>query len=200
MNEIIYRIAALALGVTYMTIRSVYERKLGRPAKLTQLKEASPHDRRELLVVGWATVPMWLYMLSPWLDFAAMGLPIAVRGAGAGLAMIGVAAFVWTHAALAGNWTPFVQNPPAGTLVTSGPYRWVRHPMYTSFFLYNAGMWLLTSNWLAGAPAFIGFVWMYFERVGREERVMVEMFGDEYRSYAEKTGRVVPGVGQRALG
>lgn len=200
MTELVYRLTALALAVTYMTTRSVFERRLKRPSKRDEFKRADARDRRELLVIAVATLPQWLYMLSPWLDFASMGLPDAVRWFGAALTTSGIGAFVWTHSALAGNWTPFVERPPTGSLVTSGPYRWVRHPMYTTFFIYNGGLWLLTSNWLAGAPAFLAFAWMYLDRVGREERLMLEQFGDEYRTYAENTGRVLPGVGKGRLG
>lgn len=198
MTETAFRLTSLALAVTYMTIRTVYERRLGRPAKLSQLKEAEPRDRLELVIVSFGTMPMWVYFLTTWLDFARMGLPDEARWAGLALTVAGIAVFVWTHSALAGNWSPFVERPRAGSLVTSGPYRWVRHPMYSSFFVYNAGMWLLTSNWLAGAPAFIAFTWMYFDRVGREERVMLDAFGPEHTVYAEKTGRVVPFLGRRA--
>ena len=149
------------------------------------------------MVLSISILPTWIYMLSPWLDFAAMGLPDALRWAGAAICVLGIAGFAWTHTTLAENWSPVVEAPRAGTLVTVGPYRWVRHPMYTSFFVFNSGMWLLTSNWLAGAPAFFAFLWMYFDRVGREERMMVDTFGPEYARYAEKTGRVVPGYRTR---
>lgn len=200
MSELGYRLIALALAMTYMTVRGVSERRLGRDTKFRQLKNADPRDRRELLVLSVAIIPQWLYMLSPWLDFAGIGLPDAVRWVGLGVTAIGVGLFAWTHAVLAGNWSPVVESPPQGQLVTSGPYRWVRHPMYTSFLVYNAGMWLLTSNWLAGGPVFLAFVWMYFDRVGREEEIMLDTFGEQYARYAEKTGRVVPGVGRGRIG
>lgn len=154
----------------------------------------------ELIVVSYGQLPQWLYLLTPWVDFAAIGLPEWIRWAGATLTVVGLAVFIWTHAELAGNWSPLVQPARAGTLVTGGPYRWVRHPMYTAFFIYNTGLLLLTSNWIAGVPPLVTFAWMYFHRVGREERVMLEQFGDEYRAYAEKTGRVVPGVGRKVVG
>lgn len=192
MSEIIYRLAALVLTVSYMTIRSVYERKLNRGSKASQWKRADWRDRLELGVVGVTSVPVWIYMLSPWLDGAAMGLPTAVRVLGAVVAAAGIAEFLWSHAALAGNWTPFVEQPPTGQLITTGPYRWVRHPMYSSFLLFNGGLWLLTSNWVAGGAAFLGFLWMYLDRVGREEVLMAEAFGDEWDAYSARTGRIIP--------
>jgi protein-S-isoprenylcysteine O-methyltransferase Ste14 len=195
-NELVFRLVALVVSVGYMTIRLVFERRLKRPSKREEWARADARDRRGLAVIAVTTVPMWVYMLSPLLDFARMGLPDALRWAGLAVAAVGVAAFTWSHAALASNWSPFVEQPPGGMLVTSGPYRWVRHPMYTSFLLYNAGMMLLVSNWIGGVPALLGFVWFYFDRVGREERMMADRFGERYAEWASRTGRVVPGIGR----
>ena len=196
MSELGYRLIALGLSMAYMLVRGVSERRLGRASKYATLKNADPRDRRELLVLSVVVIPQWLYMLTPWLDFAAMGFPDAVRWLGAVITALGVAAFAWTHATLAGNWSPVIESPPEGELITTGPYRWVRHPMYTSFFIYNAGMVLLTSNWLAGPLVFLAFVWMYFDRVGREEAMMLDTFGDKYARYAENTGRLFPRFGR----
>lgn len=197
--ELTFRLLALAMGVTYMTVRSVYERKLKRPSKREQLRQADSRDRLDLTLVGVGTLPMWLYMGTPWLDFAAMGLPVPVRVAGFIAAALGGVLLAASHHALAANWSPFVEDPGAGTLVTDGIYRYVRHPMYASFLVYNAGMWLLSSNWMAGAPALLTFVWLYLRRVDREERMMLGLFGEEYRAYAARTGRVIPGVGRSRL-
>lgn len=197
--ELTFRLLTLAMGITYMTVRSVYERKLKRPSKREQLRQADPRDRFDLIIVGVGTVPLWLYMGTDWLDFAAMGLPVPVRLAGFVVAALGGVLLALSHKALAANWSPFVEDPGAGTLVTGGVYRYVRHPMYASYLVYNAGMWLLSSNWMAGAPALLTFVWLYLRRVDREERVMLGLFGDEYREYAARTGRVIPGVGRTRL-
>jgi protein-S-isoprenylcysteine O-methyltransferase Ste14 len=182
-----------------MTVRSVYERRLGRPPKREQMRTASPQDRRGLMAVAYGMLPMWLYMLSPWLDFAAMHLPQPVRFAGLALVLLGTLMLALSHRDLAGNWSPFVEKPSTGHLVTAGVYRLVRHPMYLSFLLFNAGMWLLTSNWLAGAPAVLGFLVFYFGRVDHEERLMLDLFDGEYRDYAARTGRLLPLLGRGRL-
>jgi protein-S-isoprenylcysteine O-methyltransferase Ste14 len=199
MTELAFRLVSLAAAVTYMTTRTVYERRLGRPSKREQMRTASPRDRRGLIAVAYGMLPMWLYMLSPWLDFAAMGLPAAVRFAGLALVVLGIVALAWSHRDLAENWSPFVEKPGGGRLITGGVYRLVRHPMYLSFLLFNVGMWLLTSNWVAGAPAVAGFLVFYLTRVDHEERMMLELFGEEYRGYAVKTGRILPLLGRGRL-
>ncbi len=198
MNELVYRAVALALMAAYIVIRTAFERRLNRSAKQAQSENADARNRLELGVVGYGQLPHWFYVLSTLLQFAALGLPGWVRWLGAAVTALGLVGFVWTHRELAGNWSPCVEPARAGSLVTTGPYRWVRHPMYTSFFLYYIGLALLMSNWVASLLPLATFVWMYANRVRREEVVMLEQFGDVYRAYAEKTGRLVPRFGRRA--
>jgi protein-S-isoprenylcysteine O-methyltransferase Ste14 len=76
--------------------------------------------------------------------------------------------------------------------VTGGVYRYVRHPMYTSFFLLALAQLLLIPNWLAGGAGLIAVLVLYLFRVRREESMMAEQFGDAYRAYCEKTARIIP--------
>ena len=77
-------------------------------------------------------------------------------------------------------------------LVTEGPYRFVRHPMYTSVYLKGIGILLLSANWIAGGGYLAAVTWMYASRVRDEEQMMVERFGEEYRNYMSRTSRLVP--------
>jgi protein-S-isoprenylcysteine O-methyltransferase Ste14 len=77
-------------------------------------------------------------------------------------------------------------------LVTDGPYRWIRHPMYTAFFVLHVAAFLLTANWFIGLTWMSGLTAIIFLRVKREEAMLLSAFGSEYRSYMENTGRFVP--------
>ena len=79
-------------------------------------------------------------------------------------------------------------------LVTHGLYAHVRHPMYSAFWLWAVAQALLLPNWIAGFSGLVGFGVLYFGRVVREERMMLDAFGDEYRAYAARTRRIIPGV------
>ncbi len=68
----------------------------------------------------------------------------------------------------------------------------VRHPMYTAFWLWAVAQALLLPNWVAGLSGLLGFGTLYFLRVGQEERLMIEAFGDAYRAYMERTARLIP--------
>ena len=76
--------------------------------------------------------------------------------------------------------------------MTTGVYRLIRHPMYASFLLWSLGQGLLLPNWMTGLAGMFGFCILYFARVGREEKLMLEAFGDDYREYMMRTKRLVP--------
>lgn len=97
------------------------------------------------------------------------------------------------HGSLGRNFAPTVQLHEQQVLVTSGPYRWVRHPMYTVLYLFALAPFLVSANWgirlawLAGVMAVLGL------RVQREEAALLDKFGDDYRAYMRRTGRFLPG-------
>jgi protein-S-isoprenylcysteine O-methyltransferase Ste14 len=78
------------------------------------------------------------------------------------------------------------------TLVTSGVFKYMRHPMYSAHWLWGIAQALLVHNWISGLASLVIFISVYLLRVPREERVMLNEFGDEYREYIKRTGRILP--------
>ncbi|MBB5574409.1 protein-S-isoprenylcysteine O-methyltransferase Ste14 [Rhizobium paranaense] len=97
-----------------------------------------------------------------------------------------------THKELGKNWSITLEIREKHQLVSSGPYALVRHPMYTSFLLMGLGQAFLLSNWVVGLAGLLGFAVLYFLRVDKEERMMSEYFGPEYRAYMDRTKRIIP--------
>ncbi|MGB7035154.1 MAG: protein-S-isoprenylcysteine O-methyltransferase [Xanthobacteraceae bacterium] len=100
--------------------------------------------------------------------------------------------FYRTHRDLGHNWSVSLDLRERHTLVTSGIYATVRHPMYAGFWLMALAQALLLPNWVAGPAGLIGFGLLFFGRVRREEEMMITAFGEEYRVYMRRTARVVP--------
>jgi protein-S-isoprenylcysteine O-methyltransferase Ste14 len=101
---------------------------------------------------------------------------------------------LWTHwrCALGRNWSISLDVRENHELVSNGIYQRVRHPMYSAFWLWAIAQALLLPNWIAGFAGLAGFAILFFDRVAREERMMLETFGDSYRTYMARTGRVFP--------
>ncbi|MDQ6433625.1 protein-S-isoprenylcysteine O-methyltransferase [Mesorhizobium sp. LHD-90] len=97
-----------------------------------------------------------------------------------------------SHKELGRNWSVTLEIREQHKLVSGGPYRFIRHPMYTSFLLMALGQAFLLSNWVVALAGLIGFAALFFPRVGKEERMMVENFGPQYLAYMERTKRIIP--------
>jgi protein-S-isoprenylcysteine O-methyltransferase Ste14 len=101
---------------------------------------------------------------------------------------MGIVLFGWSHQALGRNWTVVLALSKEHELVQSEPYRYVRHPMYSAFFILGVGFVLLSANWLVGLIYLGPLVVMVVARVSVEEKMMLDRFGEPYRQYIERTG------------
>ena len=113
-----------------------------------------------------------------------------------GLALFGVSLrlFRVTHKALGAMWSHSLDLRENHRLVSTGIYERLRHPMYSAFWLWALAQPFLLANWVAGLAGIVGFGTLYFLRVGQEERMMEERFGEEYRTYRSRTHRIIPGI------
>ena len=96
------------------------------------------------------------------------------------------------------NWSVSLELRENHELVTRGVYRFVRHPMYASIWLWALAQAMLLQNWLAGWSVLPAFALMYVLRTPREERLMCEKFGERYFAYMRQTGRLFPRWDRRA--
>ncbi|MCZ6759530.1 MAG: isoprenylcysteine carboxylmethyltransferase family protein [Gemmatimonadetes bacterium] len=122
---------------------------------------------------------------------STLSLPSWSRWVGAGFGIVAVPLFYWMFSSLGKNVTDTVAIRREHSLVTYGPYRWVRHPMYSIALLFFAGFSLLSANWFIGLTVIVGLS-ILVARTSIEERKLIEEFGDEYREYMKRTGRFFP--------
>lgn len=127
----------------------------------------------------------------PWLGFSQMPLPDYLRLLGIPLGLISIILIAWMFHHLGHNVTKTSMPRENATLVMTGPYRWIRHPLYTfSSFLFIAFA-LLTSSWLIVVSGIIGNSIIAL-RTRLEEQRLIDKFGDRYRNYMRRTGRFFP--------
>jgi protein-S-isoprenylcysteine O-methyltransferase Ste14 len=148
-----------------------------------------------LTTLGMIVVP-FLYLFTTRLDFADYSLPatasLVAGSLGAALFLQALWLLWRSHADLAESFSPGLQIRKEHRLVTTGVYEKIRHPMYAAHLLWAVAQLLLLQNWIAGPSFLLASLPLYVVRIPREEEMMLEEFGDEYRMYMERTGRVVP--------
>jgi protein-S-isoprenylcysteine O-methyltransferase Ste14 len=146
------------------------------------------------LIVG---IPFMLsllvYMFRPgWFAWSALPLPAWVQWVGLVLGITSLPLILWVQAALGSNFSTTLLVRQDHDLVTQGPYRWVRHPMYTVLFVHLVALLLLSANWFIGGVPLLAFALIVATRLKNEERVMAEKFGPAYQDYMRRTGRFLP--------
>ncbi len=115
---------------------------------------------------------------------------------GAALTLAGLAFAVWARRHLGRNWSGTITLKVDHELITSGPYRLVRHPIYAGLSLAFAGS-AIASGGLRGASALALAAFAIWLRVRMEDRVMRGRFGAAYDDYARRVGAVIPAIGRR---
>ena len=132
------------------------------------------------------------FAISPALmAWSSVPLPVWMRWTGAAIGAVAGVMLTWTLSSLGENLTDTVVTRKKHTLVTTGTYRWVRHPFYTSAALAIVANSLVTANWFVFATGFLAFTLLVI-RCRTEEENLMARFGDEYRTYKRRTGRFLP--------
>ncbi len=179
-------IAAFAPFAVYHRVRSITNEKLDRWQEGVFILFGLRLSGLPLFVGGiaWIIDPQWM-------AWSSIAIPTWLRWLGVAVVGCSGILILWTFQNLGKNLTDTVVTRKDHTLVTSGPYRYVRHPFYLSFALGVLGGSLVMANWfvlLAGALPF-GFL---VARTRIEEAKLVERFGAEYQDYMRRVGRFVP--------
>ncbi len=133
-----------------------------------------------------------LYAIYPaWLGSLAISLPDWACWLGVAIGILSLGLLIWVHAVLGRHWNTNLRLQEGHRLVTTGPYRRVRHPMYSALIGVFSGLALIAANWLM-VPLLLGSAYALVRRVGKEEAMMIAVFGDEYRDYMRRSGRFLP--------
>jgi protein-S-isoprenylcysteine O-methyltransferase Ste14 len=191
MTATVAKLLWLAGIVGWFVIRYPFQR---RAARLGVARSAGGAGDRIALIIattGQFLLPLF-YVVTGQLAFADYPLHPLQGWLGLGALVGALILFRLTHKRLGRNWSVSLETRTAHALVTGGMYGYVRHPMYSSFLLSAVAQVLLLPNWIAGPAGLVGIGVLFFYRVGREESLMVETFGDQYRAYMRRTARIVP--------
>lgn len=193
MTQTFAHAAWIAGLIAWFAIRWPYQRRSRRIAVVSDGRSLGDRIVLAAAGVGLSLIPV---------VYIATGVPAAadypfrpwMGWIGTALLVLCLVLFHISHRQLGKNWSVTLEIRERHQLVTDGLYRYVRHPMYTSFWLWAIAQAFLIPNFVAGFAGLVGVGLLYFYRVGREEELMRRTFGAEYDEYASRTGRVIPRV------
>lgn len=192
MTPWIAKVIVLAASLVMVAIRAPHGQR-SRGVKV--LKSHRTPLETALLILAWVGffVPL-IWIASPVFSFAEYALRTGPLVSGVVCFVAGLWLFYRSHADLGTNWSITLEVREQHRLVTQGIYHRIRHPMYSALFLYSVGQALVIPNWVAGPSYLVTFGILFMLRVYKEERMMLEQFGDDYAAYMARTKRLVPGI------
>ena len=195
-SETIFRLIFLLGFATAVSIATRGARRAqkqhGKP--LNQLQNEVPiliPIRAALGIVFYASLIVWLLNIHR-MSWSFLSLPIPMRWCGAVMMTLTLFLFYASFDELGANYRGGVGLYPAHALVTTGAYRWIRHPIYVSFVIIMVAATLLSANWLLGLSGLLLVSSIAAVRIPIEERELRERFADEWQSYEARTGCVFP--------
>jgi protein-S-isoprenylcysteine O-methyltransferase Ste14 len=193
MTPALSKVVFVVLVIGWYLIRYEYARR-SRREKIASTARG-PRETALLLtsLSGLGILPL-IYVATAIPRFAAYTFHPIAAWLGVFFAAAALGMFQLTHRALGRNWSVSLDLREDHQLVTDGIYWKIRHPMYSAFWLWAIAQALLLPNWVAGFAGLVGFGTLYFGRVEREERMMLDNFGNNYRAYMERTGRIFPPI------
>jgi protein-S-isoprenylcysteine O-methyltransferase Ste14 len=194
-TQIIFRIILPLLIISFALHRGYYVRKHGNEEDSLKKRIEGRASQIAWILGVISFVSILIYVFKPiWLSWASLALPHWLRWTGVGVALLGFALLQWAQNTLGKNWSHTPRMIKEQSLTTSGPYRFIRHPIYTAFLLILGSTLLISANWLIGL-AWLGMTALEVaSRIHFEEDMMLEYFGDQYREYMKHTGRLLPKI------
>jgi protein-S-isoprenylcysteine O-methyltransferase Ste14 len=194
-DETPFRIAVAFIIVTALCVSGFFRRRAAQTGEKISSREEGLFILVVLRLSGllMSTSVLAYVIHPPAMDWAAVALPRRLRYLAMAVSLAVAPLLGWTLSALGRNITSTVVVRREHSLVTTGPYRWVRHPLYT----FGAITWLsvsvMAANAFMVAIMLVGAVGLLL-RTPKEEAHLIERFGDEYREYAKRTGRYLPRI------
>ena len=185
----------LALGVLVGAVgTSGYYRRLARLGSETIAR------RREGLLLAARMVgafflfgPVIVYAAAPRaMRWASFSLPEPVRWFGVIAGLLTIPMVAWVLRSLGHNVSETVLTKRDHALVTTGPYRWIRHPLYTTAVVLFLSLGFVLASWFVLGMAAVSALFIRLVVIPAEERQLIAKFGDSYRAHMLRTGRLLP--------
>jgi protein-S-isoprenylcysteine O-methyltransferase Ste14 len=195
-DERVFKLAFIGIVIAFVAHRGYYHWKYA-PSGNAVIKQPKGGigTRIANLISIFAMVATYMYLVKPtYVEWASLVFDPWFRWLGVVVAIFGFGLLQWSHSALGTNWSYEPSLLQDHQMVSNGPYRWIRHPIYSAFLL------IMISTLPVSANGLVGVLWIamtaiaVFERIRVEEALMLAQFGDKYDAYMRATGRLLPRI------
>jgi protein-S-isoprenylcysteine O-methyltransferase Ste14 len=141
--------------------------------------------------------PLIAYIVNPrWMQWSSFLLPVWLRWFASLISLATLLSLYWVFTSIGRNISETYLTKRDHVLVTHGPYRWIRHPLYSFTIVGFLSLAIVASNWFMLAMSLLAIVALSLFVIPKEEAELLEKFGSEYRSYMKRTGRLAPRIWQ----
>jgi protein-S-isoprenylcysteine O-methyltransferase Ste14 len=198
-TETIFRALFILAVIAMVVIRVFYQSRVLRDQRRVEIREGIVSLVAGSIAALTTIVFGAEYILAPGVfSFAyVVRYPAWLRALGALLLAGGIALLAFSHHHLGRSFHSLVVSKEDQVLVETGPYRWVRHPIYTAYLINYVGGGLLAGNLILTVAPVSAYAILVALRMGKEEAVMRERFGQAYIAYQGQTGRLCPRLRKR---
>jgi protein-S-isoprenylcysteine O-methyltransferase Ste14 len=203
-GETIYRVAFLLLFLLLLAMRIYFMIRVCRSGgRILPDDKAIEREGgrgyfivRVIIFVALIAFLVMYFAGAKWIEAFLFHLPAWLRWVGFAIGIITVCFWTWVQVTLDTQWSPQLQLIKEHHLITSGPYARIRHPLYAGMCGWFVSLTLLTANWIFVGACTLTFAGLLY-RIPKEEQMMLEAFGDEYKEYMNRTGRLFPKFGMK---
>ena len=188
-----FRWILLVVLVGNVGISGYFRRKARRAETIARTEEGAQFVLLRLLFALPLFLSILVYIINPaWMAWSSVALPAWLRWGGAVIGIGIMPLTYWVLKTIGRNISETVLTKETHELVTTGPYRWVRHPLYAVGTLMLIAISLLAANWFIGGMTLLALVMIVLVVIPKEEANLIETFGEAYRAYMKNTGRLLP--------
>ena len=190
-SSILFKIIYCILLFIYSLIRIIYAR-----GSTKRINKKSKNDTFEIIKVfiaflGMVLIPL-ISVFTSFLDNFRFKFPLILIYFSIIGKIFNIYFFYIIHKQLGDNWSPVLEIKKNQKLIKDGVYKYIRHPMYTQHWLWIILQGILLDNYFVEIFGILTFGFLYFTRINKEEELLIEEFGEEYKKYMENTGRLFP--------
>ena len=193
-NIQLYRWFFIAVFAGMVSISVFFRRRARRSGEtIPRAREGKLVLLTRLLFAAPLYLPIIVYMFNPgWMIWAALPLPAWLRWLGAAIGLTMLPLLFWVFSSIGSNISETTLTKEKHRLVMHGPFRWVRHPLYSVATIVLISMSVLAANWFMLMMACVALIGVVALVIPREEAELIRKFGVQYQDYMQRTGRLAP--------